>query len=58
MPAIKSDPTLTEPTTYDSDGEEPPSNVVVSEPVSEPTKEQEETVEKPKKVSKKGSVKA
>jgi hypothetical protein len=52
MPAIKSDPTLTEPTTYDSDGEEPPSNVVVSEP----PKEQEESVEveKPKKVSKKG----
>ena len=56
MPAIKSDPTLTEPTTYDSDGEEPPSNVVVS---SEPVKEEETVeVEKPKKVSKKGSVKA
>lgn len=53
MPALKSDPTLTEPVTYDSDGEEPPSNVVVSEP---PKEDEPATTEadKPKKVSKKG----
>jgi hypothetical protein len=57
MPVLKSDPTLTEPVTYDSDGEEPPSNVVVSEP---PKEEEPSTTEaeKPKKVSKKGVIKA
>jgi hypothetical protein len=54
MPAIKSDPTLTEPTTYDSDGEEPPSNVVVSETVKEEEPATSTEAEKPKKVSKKG----
>ena len=56
MPALKSDPSLKEPpTTYDSDGEEPPSNVVVSEPqVSEPEPDEKPEAEKPKKVSKKG----
>jgi hypothetical protein len=54
MPAIKSDPTLTEPTTYDSDGEEPPSNVVVSDPVKEEEPATSTEAEKPKKVSKKG----
>jgi len=56
MPALKSDPSLKEPpTTYDSDGEEPPSNVVVSEThVSEPEPDEKPEAEKPKKVSKKG----
>lgn len=53
-PALRADPTLTEPaTTYDSDGEAPPSNVVVSSqpPAEEPPAEPE--AEKPKKSSKK-----
>jgi hypothetical protein len=53
-PALRIDPTLTEPaTTYDSDGEAPPSNVVVSSqpPADEPAPEAE--AEKPKKSSKK-----
>jgi hypothetical protein len=49
-PPLRVDPTLTEPTTYDSDGEPPPSNTVVSD--VEPASEASE-VEKPKKVSKK-----
>jgi hypothetical protein len=52
-PPLKVDSTLTEPSTYDSDGEEPPSNVVV--PSSEPEQEVQPEAEKPKKVSKKGA---
>jgi hypothetical protein len=55
-PALRVDPTLTEPsTTYDSDGEAPPSNVVVSSqpPAEEPPAEAEVEAEKPKKSSKK-----
>ena len=51
---LRIDPSLTEPsTTYDSDGEAPPSNIVVSnsQPPAEPEAEVE--VEKPKKSSKK-----
>jgi hypothetical protein len=58
-PALRVDPTLTEPaTTYDSDGEAPPSNVVVSSqpPAEEPPAEPE--AEKPKKTSKKAGSKA
>ena len=51
-PPLKVDSTLTEPTTYDSDGEEPPSNVVVQS--SDPEPEVQQEAEKPKKVSKKG----
>ena len=57
-PALRVDPTLTEPsTTYDSDGEAPPSNVVVSsQPLAEePPAEAEVEAEKPKKNSKKVS---
>jgi hypothetical protein len=49
---LRVDPTLTEPTTYDSDGEPPPSNSVVAD--AEPSVE----AEKPKKVSKKTGSKA
>lgn len=49
---LRVDPTLTEPTTYDSDGEPPPSNSVVAD--TEPSVE----AEKPKKVSKKTGSKA
>jgi hypothetical protein len=51
---VKVDPTLTEPiesTTYDSDGEPPPSNSVVSDSLPDQTE-----TEKPKKVSKKKGV--
>jgi len=55
-PPLRVDSTLTEPTTYDSDGEAPPtpSNTVVpkSEPAVEPDAEPE-VEEKPKKMSKK-----
>jgi hypothetical protein len=52
---LRVDPTLTEPsTTYDSDGEAPPSNIVVSSSsAEEPPPEPEPEAEKPKKSSKK-----
>ena len=54
---LRIDPSLTEPsTTYDSDGEAPPSNIVVSNsqpPAEEPPADAEPEAEKPKKSSKK-----
>ena len=56
---LRIDPSLTEPsTTYDSDGEAPPSNIVVSNsqpPAEEPPADAEPEAEKPKKSSKKVS---